>query len=70
MADTSLKQIVKKRACFVYMNKYFELDIFNFSDDKAIVEIELTSENDEVCFPKFLTVIKEITDDLKDIWFK
>lgn len=64
MADTSLKQIVKIRICFVYMNQYFELDLYDFSDDKAIVEIELTSETTEVRFPKFLTMIKEITDDL------
>lgn len=64
LADTSLKQIIKKRVCFVYMNQYFELDLYEFSDDKAIVEIELTTESDEVCFPEFLTVIKEITDDL------
>lgn len=63
-ADTSLKQIIKKRACFVYMNQYFELDLYDFSDDKAIVEIELTSESDTVHFPEFLTIIKEITDDL------
>ena len=64
LADTSLKQIVKKRVCFVYMNQYFELDLFDFSNDKAIVEIELTSESDVVRFPEFLTIIKEITDDL------
>lgn len=64
LADTSLKQIVKKRACFVYSNQYFELDLFDFSDDKAIVEIELTSESDTIRFPEFLHVIREITNDL------
>lgn len=64
LADTSLKQIVKVRVCFVYMNQYFELDLYDFSDDKAIVEIELTSESDKVHFPEFLTMIKEITDDM------
>ena len=64
LADTSLKQIVKKRACFVYSNQYFELDLFDFCDDKAIVEIELTSESDTIRFPEFLHVIREITNDL------
>ncbi len=54
----------KTYVCFVYMNQYFELDLFDFSNDKAIVEIELTSESDVVRFPEFLTIIKEITDDL------
>lgn len=62
--DTSMKRITKKRACFEYMNQYFELDLFDFSDDEAIVEIELTSESDEFYLPEFLTVIKEITDDM------
>lgn len=63
-ADTSLKQIIKKRACFVYQNQYFELDLYDFSDDKAIVEIELTKETDEIHFPDFIKVIKEVTDDI------
>ncbi|MBQ9298341.1 MAG: AAA family ATPase [Clostridia bacterium] len=64
LADTSLKQIVKKRVCFVYDNQYFELDLFDFSKDKAIVEIELTRESAHINFPSFLNVIKEVTDDL------
>ena len=46
------------------MNQYFELDLYDFSEDKAIVEIELTSESDKVHFPEFLTMIREITDDM------
>ena len=32
--------------------------------NKAIVEIELTSESDTIRFPEFLHVIREITNDL------
>lgn len=63
IADTSLRQIIKKRVCFIYMNQYFELDLYDFSDNKAIVEIELTQESDEIYFPEFLNLIKEVTDD-------
>ncbi len=63
--DTSLKQIIKKRICFVYERQYFELDIYEFSKDKAILEIELTEENKEVKIPEFIHVIKEVTEDKK-----
>lgn len=62
-ADTSLKQIVKKRICFVYKNQYFELDLYDFSCDRAIVEIELTQETEQIHFPEFLKLIKEVTED-------
>ena len=62
-ADTSLKQIRKDRYCFIYNNNYIELDIYPFWDDYAIVEVELTSENQEVCLPPELNVIKEVTYD-------
>lgn len=61
--DTSLRQIVKKRICFVYKSQYFEIDIYDFSPDKAILEIELTNENDCVELPEFIKCIKEVTDD-------
>lgn len=62
-ADTSKKQIRKNRYCFVYKNQYLELDIFDFWQDKAILEIELASEHEEVLIPKEIKVIKEVTND-------
>lgn len=62
--DTSLRQIVKKRVCFVYQRQHFELDIYAFSKDKAILEIELTEMNKEVIIPDFIHVIKEVTEDV------
>lgn len=64
-ADTSLKQIRKDRYCFVYKNNYIELDIYPFWSDYAIVEVELTNENDEVELPLELEVVKEVTNDIK-----
>lgn len=63
-ADTNLKQIRKDRFCFVYEGQYFELDIYPFWNDKAIVEIELTEEGQKVTLPPELVVIKEVTEDL------
>lgn len=63
-ADTSKRQIRKDRYCLTYKNQYFEIDVYPFWKDKAIAEIELSNENDEVVFPDYIKVIKEVTDDL------
>jgi len=62
-ADTSKKQIRKTRYCLTYKNQYFEIDVYPFWDDKAIMEIELADENAQIEFPDFIKVIKEVTDD-------
>lgn len=61
-ADTSLHQISKERYCFLYKNKYFELDIYPFSNEYAILEIELNNINEEIELPPF-NIIKEVTDE-------
>ena len=61
-ADTSLHQISKIRRCFIYDKKYFEMDIYPFSDEYAILEIELNDINEEINLPP-LTIIKEVTND-------
>ncbi len=62
-ADTTKRQIRKTRYCLTYENQYFEIDVYPFWNDKAIVEIELSDENTAIVFPKELRVIKEVTDD-------
>ena len=62
-ADTSMHQIRKTRYCLTYKSQYFEIDVYPFWKDRAIVEIELLSEKEEIQIPKFLKVIKEVTDD-------
>ena len=62
-ADTTMRQIRKDRYCLTYDNQYFEIDVYPFWNDKAILEIELSDENAEIRFPKEIAVIKEVTDD-------
>ena len=62
-ADTSMHQIRKTRYCLTYDSQYFEIDIYPFWQDKAIMEIELLTEQDEIKMPDFISVIKEVTDD-------
>lgn len=62
-ADTAKRQIRKNRYCLTYDSQYFEIDIYPFWNDKAILEIELSDEKADVSFPDFIKVIKEVTDD-------
>ena len=62
-ADPDIPPIIKKRMCFVYKGQYFELDIFDFSKDMAILEIELASEDSAIQLPEFIDVIIEVSDD-------
>ena len=62
-ANTKLNQIRKTRNCLVYNNQYLELDIYPFSNEKAILEVELNNEKQEVDLPNFIKVIKEVTND-------
>lgn len=63
-ADTSKRQIRKDRYCLTYKNQYFEIDVYPFWKDKAIAEIELSGEDDDIVFPDYIKIIKEVTEDL------
>lgn len=62
-ADTTRRQIRKTRYCLTYKNSYLEIDVYPFWDDKAILEIELSSEDAAVDIPEEIKVIREVTDD-------
>jgi len=62
-ADTTKHQIRKTRYCLMYKNQYFEIDIYPFWKDKAIMELELREENQNIEFPKNIKIIKEVTSD-------
>ncbi len=63
-ADPALRPVRKTRYCMTYGINYFEIDVYPFWHDKAVVEIELSDENAEVEFPKQLKVIREVTEDV------
>ena len=64
-ADNTKRPIRKTRYCLIYKNQYFEIDVYPFWNDKAIVEIELNNEDQEIKFPNQLKIIKEVTNDSK-----
>ena len=62
-ADNHLHTIHKTRFCLMENNQYFEIDVYPEWDKQAIMEIELSSEDEEVHVPSFIHVIQEVTDD-------
>ncbi len=61
--DNRLHSIHKTRYCLVDNNQYFEIDIYPEWDNQAIMEIELSSEDEEIQIPKFIKIIKEVTEE-------
>ena len=62
-ADPNKRLIRKTRYCLTYKNLYFEIDIYRFWNDQAIMEIELSDENTEIVFPPEIHISKEVTWD-------
>lgn len=62
-AKTDCTPVTKRRICFNYINQLFEMDIYPFSSDLAILELELDAPSQEILFPDYIRVIKEVSDD-------
>ena len=62
-ADPGMRPIRKDRYCLADGNQYFEIDVYPFWTDKAIVEIELRDPDEEIRFPSMLKLIREVTGD-------
>ena len=61
-SDNKLHTIHKTRYCLTENNQYFEIDIYPEWDNQAIMEIELSSEDEEIKVPSFIEIIDEVTD--------
>lgn len=59
-ADTSKRQIRKTRYCLMHQGQYYEIDVYPFWSDQAIVGVD---SQDELHFPPELTVLEEVTGD-------
>lgn len=62
-ADPERRMICKKRYCLMFENQLFEIDIYPFWNDRAVMELELSDEGQSILFPDTIEVIKEVTDD-------
>jgi CYTH domain-containing protein/predicted ATPase len=63
-ANPDKRTIHKLRRCFVWDNRYLELDTFvEPSLPHHLLEIEDVAADEEIAFPPFLKVLREVTDD-------
>ncbi|MBP3324143.1 MAG: hypothetical protein J6M16_08110 [Clostridia bacterium] len=56
-------RLSKERYCLFFGNRYFEIDVFPFWEDKAYIEIELKNESENISLPPYIEIIKEVTED-------
>ena len=62
-AEPGARPLNKTRYCLTYEGQYFEIDLYPFWRDRALVEIELSDRDDEIRMPEGLKVIREVTGD-------
>ena len=55
--------IIKDRHIFGYAGLTYELDVYDFWDDKATLEAEVESEDAPIPIPPCVELIKDVTDD-------
>lgn len=62
-ADKSKHTIKKTRYCIPEGKHLIEIDVYPFWTDRAIMEIELSHEDEEFSVPEYIRVIKEVSGD-------
>lgn len=62
-ADMSRKPIEKTRYAIPFDGHIVEVDVYPFWSDRAVMEIELLSEDEAYTVPECIEIIKEVTAD-------
>ena len=62
-ADPCRRPLHKTRYCFPCGGHVAEIDVYPFLPDSAILEMELTCEDESVSLPPPLRILREVTDD-------
>ena len=62
-ADPERRPIRKKRYLFDYDGQLFEIDVFPFWEDRALMELELENEEQEIRLPPAIEIVREVTSD-------
>lgn len=62
-ADPNRRTLKKTRCCLLYNGQVFEIDLFPFWPDQALMEIELEDETQPIDFPPEIEIIREVTAD-------
>lgn len=63
LADPARRAIEKTRYAFPFEGHTVEVDVYPFWQDRAVLEVELKSEQEHFVLPDFLPIIKEVTED-------
>jgi CYTH domain-containing protein len=66
-ADPELHYVAKDRYCIMQRDsgQYIEIDVYPGNRKHAILEIELSSPDEQLVIPSYVHVIREVTNDLK-----
>ena len=64
-ADSEKLPIIKTRYAFPFDAHTVEIDVYPFWSDRAILEIEMQSESEDISIPEFIDVIKEVSNDAR-----
>ena len=64
-ADPKLRPVVKVRYRIPYEGQLVEVDIYPFWQDRAVAEVEMESEEQQVLLPEWLHVIRDVTADTR-----
>lgn len=59
--DSATAPITKTRHTFLYKGQIFEIDVYPEWKTTAIMETELSSREEQVEFPPFIEIIREVT---------
>lgn len=62
-ADPDFRPLHKTRYCLEHGGKCFEIDLYPFWSDRAVMEVELKSEDEHISFPDGFEIIREVSDD-------
>ena len=63
MKDPDRSVIRKTRYLYEYRKQVFEIDVFPFWDDRALMEIELSSEDQAILLPPDIAVVRDVTSE-------
>lgn len=62
-ADTTLRQIRKNRYCLAENNLYFEIDVYPFWENQAVLEVQISAPEQPPSLPDYLHILRDVTHD-------
>ncbi len=64
-SEAGSSPIIKTRYVLPYRGYDFEIDVYGFWSDRAVMEVELPSEDAEYELPPEIGIIRDVTDDVR-----